>query len=400
MVIRANASRSYQSPPFRGGPWGTQGFNATPSYITENSQLAPAVVLRDGLPGSAHALPDLRPEVANATTADLMDVSGVLPVTDSVRLSVERQLPAEVIVSVGAAHTRGRNRYASNSGANPNAIPLDALGYRDQLNDEEFNRSLRPYPQYQRFDIDGAPVGRYQRSEADINVEKRTSEGLSLRLSYEFSRQMDDYNGWGGLQDYHNRRNEWALSNYNRPHSVSLTYLYELPFGPAKPLLNAADWRRFLVDGWLLSGITSYSSGEPISLRPQFNNTGGVVDALYVNTVPGVDPHVANPGPELWFNPAAFLNPDDFTLGNASRTHASLRNPSYQNHDLSVTKRFSLTSQQSLEFIATALNFVHHANWNDPDNEIGTLEAPNTNAGRIIGSRGGRILQLGLRLTF
>jgi hypothetical protein len=135
-------------------------------------------------------------------------------------------------------------------------------------------------------------------------------------------------------------------------------------------------------------------------LRPQFNNTGGVVSNLRVNVVPGVDPHVPDPGPSGWFNPAAFDQPADFTLGNASRAHPSLRGPSSQNHDLSASKRFSLAADKTLEFNAVALNFLNHANWNSPDTVIGPLAAPNVNAGKIIGSTGGRVLQVGLKLSF
>jgi hypothetical protein len=181
---------------------------------------------------------------------------------------------------------------------------------------------------------------------------------------------------------------------------LSLTYVYELPMGPGKPLLGWSDWRRYLVEGWSLSGVTTVNSGDPLYLRPQFNNTGGVIEALNVNVVPGVDARVADPGPELWFNPAAFVQPPDFTPGNASRTHPSLLMPGSQNHDLSVTKRFTLDADRTVELSAAGFNFVNHANWNDPDLVIGTASAPNVNAGKIIGSRGGRVVQLGLRYSF
>jgi hypothetical protein len=146
--------------------------------------------------------------------------------------------------------------------------------------------------------------------------------------------------------------------------------------------------------------MTSVLSGLPLAIRPEFNNTGGVATTLYVNVVPGVDPQVSNPSPELWFNPAAFAQPDDFTLGNASRTSPVLRGPMSQNHDVSLTKRFRLAPERSVEFSAVGLNFLNHANWNEPDTTIGTVSAPNLNAGKIIGSRGGRVVQLGLRLSF
>jgi hypothetical protein len=217
---------------------------------------------------------------------------------------------------------------------------------------------------------------------------------------YEFAKQMDNYSGPYGIQDYYNRANEWSLTAGATPHRLSLSFMYELPFGASKSLLTVTDWRRYLVEGWSISSVTTVASGEPTALRPQFSNTGGVLDVLNVNVVPGVDPHVSNPGPEQWFNPAAFAQPADFTLGNASRTHPSLRNPGNQNHDVSVTKRFALTPEQSMELSAVGLNFVNHANWTDPDTMIGPASAPNVNAGRIIGSRGGRVLQLGLRYSF
>jgi hypothetical protein len=135
-------------------------------------------------------------------------------------------------------------------------------------------------------------------------------------------------------------------------------------------------------------------------LRPQFNNTGGVITALNVNVVPGVDPHIEDPGPSLWFNPAAFSQPADFTLGNASRTHPTLRNPGSQNYDMSLNKRVTLSPDRTIEFSAAGFNFINHANWDAPDNIIGPAHAPNVNAGKIIGSRGGRVIQLGLRLSF
>jgi hypothetical protein len=102
----------------------------------------------------------------------------------------------------------------------------------------------------------------------------------------------------------------------------------------------------------------------------------------------------------MWFNPAAFVQPADFALGNASRTHPYLRGPISQNHDLSLNKRFALDADRTVELSAVGFNFVNHANWNDPDTLIGPASAPNANAGRIIGSTGGRVLQLGLRYSF
>jgi hypothetical protein len=119
-----------------------------------------------------------------------------------------------------------------------------------------------------------------------------------------------------------------------------------------------------------------------------------------VDAVPGVDPHVPHPSPALWYNPAAFAQPADFTLGDVSRADPALRNPMFQNYDLSVEKRFVLDPQKTLAFSAVALNFLNHANWNNPDPVIGSAASPNLDAGKIIGSAGGRIVQLTMRFSF
>jgi|YNPBryunderm2012_1023409.scaffolds.fasta_scaffold00102_16 hypothetical protein len=400
-VIRAGFSRGYGAIPIYSVQWGTQGFNGTPTYIAPNVQLEPALRLADGVPPPTRPVPDLRPEAANDTIADLVDRSSRQPVYQSASLSLEHEAPGAVVVTIGAAYSGGRDLLVGNWAANPNAIHPDALRFRDQLNDEPFNRSLRPYPQYKGFDVFSSwPLGRYHRDAGFIRVEKRASHGLTLSFYYEVSKQLDDYSGPYGRQDHFNRRNEWSLTAYNRPHTISFSCSYDLPLGTNKPLLAFPDWRRHLSDGWSVSVISTYSGGEPIALRPQFNNTGGVLDTLNVDVVPGVNPRVARPGPELWFNPRAFVQPRDFSLGNASRTHPFLRNPSSQNHDLALTKRFAVGRDRTLEFTATGLNFINHANWEDPDTVIGPAGAPNVNAGRIIGSRGGRIIQLGLRYSF
>jgi hypothetical protein len=398
IVIRASYSRYHTAIPIYFGQWGTQGFNGYQALISPNIQLEPAVQLGTGLPAPP-ALPDLRGEAANDTVADLVDRTGRDPVYQSAGFSVERELPGSMVLTAGFGYSGGRQLLVSSGAANPNAIPHAALIYRDQLNDEDFNRSLRPYPQYKGFELYSSfPYGRYQREAAYVRLEKRVSKGLSLSAYFERSRQADDYSS--AAQDFFNSRNEWSLTPYNRPQYLQFSYIYELPVGANKGLMNYEDWRRHLVTGWSLSGSGSYSAGRPLELEPSFNNTGGVITSLRANAVPGVDPAVPDPTPDLWFNPAAFDQPPDFTLGQLSRTHPSLRGPSAQNFDVSLNKRFAIDADRVLELSAAAFNFTNHANWNDPDTTIGPASAPNANAGKIIGSQGGRVIQLGLRFSF
>jgi len=444
-VLRLNYARRYIMPQSTFGQFATQAFNANPTWVSSNEQLEPAVVLSEGLPTD---LPpsDTSPTGANGSNVDFVDVSGRQPTINHFGVSFEQELPGSLIVSSEVIHSNGKDLYLSRNSANPNAIPLEALVFRDQLNDEDFRSALRPYPQYQDFNVGNAyPGGRFERDSLSLRAEKRGSGGLSVSAEYEYSKEMNDFSGGsqgtqinfeqvtpggggrgggsrgggsragggggggfggggssrgGGVQDYYNLANEWALASNNRPHQLTLTYMYELPIGPNKNFLTFTDWRRHFFEGWALSGVTTFSAGRPLALEAEHNNTGGVLDTVRPNIVPGVDPHVANPGPELWFNPAAFSHPADFEIGNVPRTHPTLRNPGAQNHDISLNKRFTVTSDRTLEFSASMFNFVNHANWNAPDTEIGTEESPNTNAGRITGSNGGRVVQLSLRFNF
>ncbi len=400
-VIRARYARGGLPPSMPGFQWGAQGFNAYPTYISPNVQLEPAVRLSGGLPPLSIPIPNLRPEAANDTYAHLHDTTGRSPIWQDIHLDLERQLPGSIVISSTLTYSDGKNILVDESAADPNAIPLEALQYRDLLNDEAFNRSLRPYPQYRGFLLAGLYArGRTKNTGISLRAEKRSSQGLYWSATYNFGKQMDDYSGPDGKQDYYRRESEWSVGANSIRHNLQFSYVYELPFGANKPFLNFPGWRRHLVGGWAVSGTGMIRCGDAITPRALFNNTGGVVRALRVNVVPGVDPHVANPGPSGWFNPAAFDQPPDFTIGNLSRTHPNLRNPGNQDHDISMNKRVTLAAERTLELSLSAFNFVNHADWNDPDWLIGSQKSPNLNAGKIIGSTGGRVMQLGLRFNF
>jgi len=400
-VIRLGVGRSYSGRPLQYGHWGSQGFNLYPTVVSQNRLTSPAMILQQGFPASAIPSNRFSPSVADNTRAELQDDTDSIPTYQHIGMSYEREIPGDLLLVVSAARDSGRNLLVGEAVFNPNGVPLDYLDFRDLLNDEAFLRQLRPYSQYQDFALNGLwPTGRYNRDSATIRLEKRASGGLTIRTSYTFSKQMDNYSGPTAVQDKYNLDKEWSVTSYNSPHVASLNYVYELPLGPNKTLMTYSDWRRYLVAGWSISGTSTMVSGRPLSMRTSFNNTGTVVQSLYANWVYGVSPHVEHQSPEMWFNTEAFSHPENFTIGNTSRNLPYLFGPSSKNHDVSVSKRVPLTSGQSLEFTAVGLNFMNIGNFDDPDTTIGTVDAPNANAGRILQSVGGRIIQLGLRLNF
>ena len=399
-VVRGTVLRSYSAVSLRSGPFATQGFSGRRYPVSPNRQLVPAVTLENGFPGLVNPLPDLRNDFANESDVDLIPATAAQPNFNHLSLEVERRLPKGLTLRARGRATRGRDLLVGGHIVSLNQIPLSALAYRDRLNDEAFRRSLRPFPHFQQIRANYQyPSGRLHYDEGQVTLRKRTGDGLSLDLDYAYRRRKDDFSG-RGLQDPHDRQSAWAHSVGFRPQRLSLSYTYELPMGPGRPLLGWRGPLAKLVSDWTVSGYTRWYSGDPIVLEPMFNNTGGIVRYLQVNAVPGMDPHVRDPGPGGWFNPHAFVDPPDFALGDVARAHPTLRNPDYRNHDISITKRVVLSQEQSVELLVQGFNFLNQGNWNDPDNEIGPADARNVNAGMIIGSRGGRVLQLGLRYNF
>jgi hypothetical protein len=397
-VIRLGYSLGYQDYPLNARHFGTQGFNAFPLFTSANEQLQPVFRLGDGVPQNFPLPPQLNPDAANGTDADFLDQSGLLPANQFMRVSIQRELPRSLSIEVSYHHWRGWHQFTDNL-VRLNAVPVENLHFRDELYDEAFRNSLRPYPQYRNLYLGGVyPGGDVRGNSLSVTLDKRLSGGLYGRASYRLSKQFDNVSATA--QDPNNLRAEMSLSPFDVTHTLQVSYTYELPFGKGRPLLRDGGWLSRLLGGWSLSGLTTLRGGQPLRLHPLFNRTGGIVNGLRVNLVPGVNPRLDNPTPERWFNPAAFIQPDDFTLGNAARTHPQLRGPGEQFHHLSLTRRVQLRADTALELVTEAFNFPNHANLNDPDTRIGSLENPNLNAGRIIGSTGGRVMQLGIRILF
>lgn len=398
-VMRLNYSLNFSDYPLYGSHFGTQGFNAANVFIAPNDQLQPVFRLRDGLPDRGTSLPNLDPAAANGADADLFDTTGLLPANQQWSLSIQRELPNSMALEARYTGWRGTHQFVD-SFIQLNAVPLEYLRYGEQLYDDTFRNSLRPYPQYRNLDLGGLfPGGDLEGHSMTMTFDQRLTGGLFGRLIYRFAKVMDNYST-GPAQDPYDLRPEWSISSGDITHGLQVTYTYELPFGKGKWIFNQDSIFSSVLGGWSLSGLTTMNGGRPLILRPLFNRSGGIVRSLRVNVVPGVDPKVENPTPERWFNPEAFAQPADFTLGNASRTHPTLRAPGEQFHHLSLTKRIEVNSETSIEFVTEAFNFPNLGNLNDPDTRIGPESSPNLNAGRIIGTTGGRVMQLGLRILF
>ena len=157
--VRASFHHWHGHMPMYNGQWGTQGFNARQTFTSANDQLSPALELSNGVPPLSARLPDLSPSAADNTVADYVDMTSRVPVYREASLSVERQIPFSMVVTVGTDYSAGRDLLVGDQATTPNAIDPAYLRYRDMLNDESFRLSLQPYPQFKAFELYGGSRG-------------------------------------------------------------------------------------------------------------------------------------------------------------------------------------------------------------------------------------------------
>ena len=242
---------------------------------------------------------------------------------------------------------------------------------------------------------------------------RRTRGPLTVGASYTYSHSFDDSSDRSDASFVNsaNIKSEWASSNFDQRHLLTLNYIYALPnlSGIIERGVGRADdpptagskattsqsnsgLLHVLLDGWEYSGITTFQSGTPFTVINGGSNNGisvadnaGVANLAGAGSYPDVvaDPrgHVptyvnggASVGP-LLFNPAAFAAPQGLTFGDAGRN--SLNNPHRLNFDMNLLKNFKVTEGSNLEFRVEAFNIFNHTQFRIFNSNIGNT-ASNT----------------------
>jgi hypothetical protein len=309
-------------------------------------------------------------------------------------------------------------------------------------------QALRPFPQYGNIDNPLQPIGNVTYNALQAKIQKRFSAGLTLLLSYTFSKTLGDVDSFNGAsagaenaiyaasfqQNYYDERSEKSVTSSDIPHVVALSYSYELPFGPGKPFAKKGGVVGQIVGGWEVAGIHLYQSGRPVhienwafgSANPLLAGDGYSQRANLVPGQPLVNPNYdrncSGPIPtnvtgrapcQFYINPAAFTNPAPGTFGNAPKFLSGLRTQPYFNEDISVTKRFRFTETASLAIQANLFNAFNRVVWGSggpatfqlpfaPANLSGASLA---NSSSVFGiwtaqQNGPRRIQLAARITF
>lgn len=396
------------------------GFEAVTSFAPAVSNYK-AFQFRDGPPailkpqGAAGG-----PSAFRGQTVRYQDRNSPTPYVEQWNFTVQRQLHGRWLASVSYAGNRGVKLFGANYDLNQldpvhfslglalqEAVPNPFAGQiaAGALATANTTRSqlLKPYPDYvtvAMFANHGAASAYHS---LQVTVEKRYSNGLSALISYTNGKLINDSASNAGAQadtldDFRlgrfNRRLDRSLDETDVSQRLVLSGVYELPFGKRPRSI----WSK-LAGGWQVNSVTALQTGFPLAVRGASNNTGiPFPDYIHKATLPASERSAMR-----WFDPDAFRNPADFTIGNAPRTLPSTRGPGLVSLNGSLFRNFRLGEGRKLEFRLEAFNALNRVNLNEPNQNF-TSNAQgmnnNPNLGRITSALPARRLQLGLRIAF
>jgi Carboxypeptidase regulatory-like domain len=226
------------------------------------------------------------------------------------------------------------------------------------------------------------------------SLEKRFSHGLQFEAAYTYGKSIDNASTFESLVDPVNPKRNRALSLFDARNRLVLSYYWELPVPKYEGFKGKA------LDGWGMSGITTFQSGFPIRITEQDDIE---LQSSFDFETPG-QPNIAAPfhkldprGPgNLGFNPGAFTENTvaPGTIGNAPRTVCC--GPGINNWEIAFLKITPLSERFKMEFRGELFNAFNHAQFFQPDGNF----TDGSDFGRVKRARDPRLIQFALKLSF
>jgi hypothetical protein len=237
------------------------------------------------------------------------------------------------------------------------------------------------------------------------SLDKRFAHGLQFTLAYTFSKSIDEASSFEGilnpLPGAHNR----ALSLFDATHRIVASYYWELP------TRKYEGFRGRLLDGWALSGITTFQTGFPIRITSSADNE---LMGSFDFELPG-EPDQLKPFRTLrpqssnscfsgscnyFFDPSTFTEDTSIDpsllgrVGNAPRTICC--GPHISGTDFAVLKNIPVTEGTHFEFRAELFNVFNHTQFFNPDGN----STDGTQFGQVTQARDPRLVQFALKYLF
>ena len=230
------------------------------------------------------------------------------------------------------------------------------------------------------------------------SLEKRFAHGLQFTAAYTFSKSIDEASSFEGiinpLPGAHNR----SLSLFDARHRFVISYYWEIP------TRKYSGFTGRLINGWALSGITTYQTGFPIRITSASDNE---LMNSFDFELPGEPNQVA---PFSWHRPQSngnyyFNTPADqnsiFTengvfgyVGSAPRTICC--GPGISQTDFVVIKNIPVTERTHFEFRGELFNIFNHTQFYNPDGN----STDGTQFGQVTQVKDPRLVQFALKFYF
>ena len=381
-------------------PWGTTSVfeSAFPGNGAITAPYLPDITFTNPFPSTLVGGVSAHPSLS------VVDRNFVNQATQQWNLTLERQMAENWSVRasyVGSQTHHLMMPFGTNYNTPLTQDPNSTASFQDR-------RPFQPWSSINYY----TPSGTANFNQLQLEVQKQVSQGLSFRAEYDWTRALDNA-GWFDQQNPWDLRAEYSNLNNQFRHRFLTYYVYELPVGRGRKWLgNTNPVVDGVLGGWRISGITTYHSGDTLTVS--FENPGTFVGwlatrpdrvagaSLYAGRQSGHDTVTG----VQWYNPNAFSVPQRYTYGNASPR--SVFGPGFGNWDFSVMKDFRIPFGEAtrLEFKADFFNIFNHYNLGDPntclaDTRPGDEGFADDTCGKIYYGVGApRLIQLGLRLLF
>jgi hypothetical protein len=221
---------------------------------------------------------------------------------------------------------------------------------------------IRPLSAFGPVNVYGS-VARASYNALWLSANRKLAKGLTFDASYTFSKSLDTASTSGNaqIQNSYNLNSEKGLSDFDARHRVVVSALYQIP--------GHVPHVKGFFDNWNVGVVGNYQSGNPFSPIITNLRSGSLDPYDRPNVVYGQSMSLPDPGPNAWFNTAAFvLNPLG-QFGNAGRN--ILTGPPLHNLDTSLLKNFQLHERLNLQFRGEVFNITNTPNFGQPGNTVG-----------------------------
>jgi hypothetical protein len=443
-VFRGGFGIFYASEKAPGLTPSNAGFTASPSWVSPDNGVTPALYWDQGFP-AWQAPPFINPafNVGQGIAWYGADEVAQLPSSNSWNVAISRVLPGNYVLDV--TYTGNKGTHLASDRVNYMQIPSKYASLGTLLNKQiddpavvalgftppfpsfkqvlgtraTLGQALRMWPQYTGVSTGGMMnhSGNSTYNALIIKLTKRFSGGLSMVADYTWSKLLTDADssdpwiagvvgagvGAGSAQNNENRRLEKSYGVLDLPSMAKITISYDLPFGPRRKFVNSGVAGHVL-GNWNVAGFLYGQSGYPM----------GVTDTRYSNNLSAgtARPNVLSydwrgpisgdkfdPDKDVYLLRTPFQGRTDPTIdpfGNAPRFIGAVRSPGRFRENISVTRNFPIKERFHMAFRWEIYDLFNLKTWSNPV----SLDLANNQFGVVTNASGNRTMQASLKLVF